>query len=181
MPPKNVSNVLPPPWDKFLSELASVLTEPLELHCVGGFSLVHFYGLPRSTADIDYYTAIPQTDLDEIAGENSALHKKHKVYLHRAAVMSLPDEYESRLQELVPGSFKPLTLRVLDPYDCILSKIERNLSKDRHDADYLFRSQRLDSATLRDRYTKELRPYLAKDRECDLTLELWLEIFEGPP
>jgi hypothetical protein len=109
MSPKNVSNVLPSPWDKFLSELASVLTEPLELHCVGGFSLVHFYGLPRSTADTDYYTAIPQTDLDGIAGENSALHKKHKVYLHRAAVMSLPDEYESRLQEFAPGSFKPLT------------------------------------------------------------------------
>jgi hypothetical protein len=79
----------------FYPGLASVLTEPLELHCVGGFSLVHFYGLPRSTADIDYYAAIPQTDLDEIAGENSALHKKHKVYLHRAAVTSLPDESSS--------------------------------------------------------------------------------------
>jgi Nucleotidyltransferase of unknown function (DUF6036) len=123
MPPKNVSNVLPSPWNEFLPELASVLTEPIELHCVGGFILVHFYGLPRSTADIDYYTAIPQTDLDAIAGENSALHKKHKVYLHRAAVMSLPDGYESRLKELVSGSFKTLTLRVLDPYDCILSKI----------------------------------------------------------
>ena len=63
-----------------------------------------------------------------------------------------------------------------DPYDYILSKVERNSSKDRDDADYLFRTQKLDSQTLRERYQQELRPYLAK--------ETWrkgpMEIVSGP-
>ena len=66
-----------------------------------------------------------------------------------------------------------------DPYDYILSKVERNSSKDR-DADYLFGTQKLDSQTLRERYQQELRPYLAKENWHDKTLELRIEIFEAP-
>ena len=67
-----------------------------------------------------------------------------------------------------------------DPYDYILSKVERNSSKDRDDADYLFRTQKLDSQTVRERYQQELRPYLAKENWHDKTLELRIEIFEAP-
>ncbi|MGA2813749.1 MAG: hypothetical protein ABSG16_20300 [Candidatus Acidiferrum sp.] len=35
------------------------LHEPLELQRIGGFVFTYFYGLPRTTGDIDYYTAIP--------------------------------------------------------------------------------------------------------------------------
>jgi hypothetical protein len=87
---------LPSPWKDFLTEIDNQLREPLELHCIGGFALVFFYGLPRTTGDIDYYTAIPSNlNLEELAGENSALHKKYKVFLHRVAVASLPEEYAS--------------------------------------------------------------------------------------
>src|SRR5580692_7921047 len=85
---------LPSPWLEFLTELDSKLTEPLALHCIGGFVLCFFYGLPRSTADIDYHTAVPANlNLDEVAGEGSVLAKKYKVWLHRVAVTNLPGDY----------------------------------------------------------------------------------------
>jgi hypothetical protein len=36
-----------------------MLKEPLELHCIGGFVICYFYGLPRTTGDIDYHSAVP--------------------------------------------------------------------------------------------------------------------------
>jgi hypothetical protein len=65
---------LPSPWIEFLTELDQMLEAPLELHCIGGFILVYFYGLPRSTGDIDYYSAVPaNVNLPEMAGEGSKL------------------------------------------------------------------------------------------------------------
>jgi hypothetical protein len=56
--PQSKSNgPLPSPWKEFLSEIDSMLKEPLELHCIGGFVICYFYGLPRTTGDIDYYCA----------------------------------------------------------------------------------------------------------------------------
>ena len=57
--PDDSDHSLPSPWKEFLAELDALLTEPVELHCIGGFVVCFFYGLPRSTGDIDYYTAIP--------------------------------------------------------------------------------------------------------------------------
>lgn len=50
MPVENVSGRLPSPWKEFLTKLDGMLKDPLELHCIGGFVLVHFYGFPRTTA-----------------------------------------------------------------------------------------------------------------------------------
>ena len=51
-----------------------MLNESLELHCIGGFVLTFFYGLPRTTGDIDYYTSVPANlNLEEVAGESSPL------------------------------------------------------------------------------------------------------------
>jgi hypothetical protein len=157
------------------------LSEPLELHCIGGFVFAYFYGLPRSTGDIDYYTAVPANlNLDAMAGENSPLHKKHRVLLHRAAITNIPEDYADRLVETAAGEFKHLKLLVPDPYDCILSKLERNSSKDRDDADYLFRTQKPDVRVLRERYDKELRNNLiGPSARHDQTLELWIELFES--
>ena len=172
---------LPSPWKEFLAELDGMLDESLELHCIGGFVFTYFYGLPRTTGDIDYYTAIPANlNLDEVAGQGSPLHRKHGVWLHRVAVANLPEDYSSRLTDMAPGEFKYLKLLVPDPYDCILSKLERNAAKDRDDADYLFRSQKLDTEILRDRYKNELRQNLIGNVDWhDETLALWIEIFES--
>jgi hypothetical protein len=171
---------LPSPWIDFLTELDQMLEVSLELHCIGGFVLVYFYGLPRSTGDIDYYSAVPaDVNLSEMAGRGSKLHKKHKVALHKVAVTTLPENYASRLTEMLPGQFTNLRLFVPNPYDCILSKLDRNSTKDRDDAQYLFRTQRLDVRTLRHRYNTELRGLLmGPDNRHDKTLELWIEIFE---
>jgi uncharacterized nucleotidyltransferase DUF6036 len=83
---------------------------------------------------------------------------------------------------MAPRQFKHLTLLVPDPYDRILSKLERASPKDRDDADYLFRSQKLDPQALRERYKNELRHNLIGSIDWhDQTLELWMEIFEAPP
>src|SRR3981081_826442 len=146
-------NSLPSPWKDFLSEIDAMLEEPLELHCIGGFAACYFYGLPRTTGDIDYYTAIPANfNLIEIAGEGSALAEKHKISLHDVGVTNLPEDYATRLIEMFPGTFKNLRLYAPDPYDFILSKLERNEGKDRDDADYVFKTKSLSSQTLRERY-----------------------------
>jgi hypothetical protein len=167
------------PWKEFLDEIDRMLSEPLELHCVGGFVITHFYGSPRTTADIDYWTAVPANlNLIEVAGEGSPLHKKYGVCLHKAAVMTLPEDYETRLTEMANGQFKHLRLLVPDPYDCILSKLERNGDVDVNDSEYLFRSQGLDPQVLRDRYEQEFRANLIGDvASADTTLRLWIEIF----
>lgn len=170
---------LPSPWKEFLLELASMLPEPLDLHCIGGFVICYFYGLPRPTGDIDYYSAVPANlNLIEMAGEGSALAQKYKIQLHHVAVTNLPEDYPTRLTEMFPRMFKDLRLFAPDPYDFILSKLERNSAKDRDDADYIFKTKRLSSQILRQRYEKELRPYLSKENWHDATLKLWIEIFE---
>jgi hypothetical protein len=182
MPADSVGDAtIPSPWKEFRAELDGMLREPLELHCIGGFVFAYFYGLPRSTGDIDYFTATPANlNLDEVAGEGSPLHRKYRVWLHCASVAKLPDGYEGRTKEMAAGEFKQLKLLVPDPYDCILSKLERNDTKDRDDADYLFRSQKLDSHVLKERYEKELRYQLVGPLERhEETLKLWLEIFES--
>ena len=175
----SASKPLPSPWREFLTEIDEMLKEPLELHCIGGFVVTHFYGFPRTTGDIDYYAAAPANfNLNEVAGEGSELHKKYKISLHRVAVTNLPADYETRLSEMAKGQFKNLRLLVPDPYDCILSKIERNAAIDVDDANYLFRSQKLDTQILRNRYEQEFRDYIVRDpTRTDTTLKLWIGIF----
>ncbi len=74
----NAGDPLPSPWKEFLSEIDSMLTAPLELHCIGGFVICYFYGQPRLTGDIDYYTAVPANlNLIAVAGEGSPLAQKY--------------------------------------------------------------------------------------------------------
>jgi hypothetical protein len=78
------------------------------------------------------------------------------------------------------GTLERLRLRVPDPYDFILSKLQRAGLKDSDDALYLFRSRKLQGEILRERYKRELRDYLIGPLEQhDQTLERWIEIFES--
>ena len=174
-------NRLPAPWKDFLGEIDHTLREPLHLHCIGGFALSFCYGIPRTTGDIDYYTSVPPIpDLDNLAGYGSTLHDKYKIYLQRVTVVALPENYEERLSEMAAGQFQNLRLLVPDPYDCILSKLQRASMKDADDALYLYRSRKLQSTVLRDRYCQELRDYLIGTVELhNETLERWIEIFES--
>jgi hypothetical protein len=168
-----------PPWTEFLDELDDLLGESLELHCIGGFAVVAAYHLPRSTNDLDYFTLVPfKFDLENMAGQGSALAQKHKVHVHRAAVASVPENYEERMTELFPGRFRRLRLFVLDPYDLVLSKLSRNADRDREDVKHLATELRLNPTILWERYQKELRPILIGPQERhDTTLEFWIEAY----
>lgn len=176
---------LPSPWAEFFQELDVLVSEQVKIHCLGGFVVSIYYGLPRPTADIDYYCATPvycQKDLQEKAGPGSPLAQKHKVHLHQFSSNTLPEDYEERLVEMFPGRFKNLRLYALDPYDLILSKLERNSTKDRDDVEYLTTNLHLLPDVLRERYEKEQRPYLANEDRHDLTVKLWLDsYFQGHP
>jgi hypothetical protein len=174
---------LPTPWKNFLEEVDGFLPERVELHCIGGFAVVAAYGLPRSTNDLDYFSLVPydlENKLQEIAGEGSALARNHKVHVHHAAVATLPENYEERLIEPFPGRFKNLRLLVLDPYDIVLSKLSRNLEKDREDVAYLVKTKHLDPKVLRNRYDEELRINIIGPTERHhATLRFWLEAYFG--
>jgi len=169
------------PWREFLEELDALLKKPIQLHCIGGFAVVMGYGLPRGTNDLDYRTLYPfdcLNDLQTMAGPGSALAQRHKVHVQHTGVECIPEGYEDRLIELFAGRFKNIRLFVPDPYDLILSKLTRNIERDRQDVEYLAKTNRLDPAILKERYEEELRPVLIgpPDRH-DNTLKFWIEAY----
>ncbi|MGB7025062.1 MAG: DUF6036 family nucleotidyltransferase [Candidatus Acidiferrales bacterium] len=169
------------PWAGCLQELDGLLDAPIELHCIGGFAVVAAYGLPRSTNDLDYISLVSRNvapDLERIAGEGSALAKKHKVHVHRVTIATVPEDYEERLTELFPKRFKNIRLLVLDAYDIVLSKLSRNIERDRQDVEYLAKTCQLDPSVLRERYEREFKPYLiGPPKRHDNALEFWIEAY----
>lgn len=172
------SQELPSPWREFLDELDEALSEPVELHCIGGFVSSLLYGLPRPTGDVDYISAIPRNRLEELgrlAGRASKLARKYKIYLQHVAIATMPEDYESRLTEMFPGRFKKLKIFAPDPYDLALSKLERNSPKDQGDVEHLARTIPLSAKLLQERYEREQRPNLmARHSWHDGTLKMWL-------
>jgi hypothetical protein len=171
----------PEPWKSFLTALDGLLTEPVELHCIGGFVVTMQYGLSRATADIDILPASPNEDLvrlQQLAGAGSDLHRRFKIYVQVVPIASYPEDYESRLVQMWPRfKLDQLRLYALEAHDLALTKLERNADVDRQDVLSLAQAGHLDPATLRDRYVKEFRPNLASDAEKhDLTLDLWIEM-----
>ena len=69
-------------------------------------------------------------------------------------------------------------LLALDPYDLALSKLERNIQRDRDDVKHLARTVPLDLEVLKERYQKELRWQLGNPEREDLTLRLWIEAIQ---
>ncbi|WP_255460997.1 DUF6036 family nucleotidyltransferase [Edaphobacter albus] len=88
----------------------------------------------------------------------------------------MPENYEERLTEMFPASYKHLRLMALDPYDIALSKLERNSQKDRDDVRFLSRIIPFDLQLLQQRYDEELRWQLGRPDREDLTLRLWMEM-----
>jgi hypothetical protein len=140
------------PWRSFLNCLDQEIEEVTELHCVGGFALVQSYGVQRATADIDVLSLASHgasAGLIEVAGKESALRRKHGVYLDVVTVASVPAGYLSRLTPLYPGSWNLLRLFALEAHDLALSKLERNFERDRADVEHLARSGYLKAPILR--------------------------------
>lgn len=172
---------LPHPWPAFLRDLDSALPRKVTLHCIGGFALIAFYDVPRSTSDIDYIEVTPQEAANEvasIAGSGSDLDKKYGLSLQSVGVADFPEGYESRLREFKLG-LRNLKLWVLDPYDLVLSKVARNSPKDRDDAKHLIRQLQLEFTIFYDRWRREMAPWIANKERHELTLQLWKEYFSN--
>lgn len=169
----------PEPWHSLLLDIDRACNQPITLHCIGGFAIAMLHGLPRPTVDVDCLAIIPVEQaewLQSLAGERSALHKKHGVYVQRVGIVRVPDSYTERLRCIFPAAYRHVRLMGLEAHDLALSKLERNSARDREDIRFLARAAPLDLAALEDRYRLELRPCLATPERHDLTLRLWLEM-----
>ncbi len=137
------------------------------------------YGSERSTSDVDFLTLIQRNDeLIEFAGLGSDLYRRHNIYLDPVGVAIIPENYAERLKEMYPGCFERIRLFAMDPYDLILSKIERNISRDREDVEYLAKALALDTSVLENRYHDEVRYQVKNEDREDLTLRLWIKMIE---
>jgi len=75
--------------------------------------------------------------------QGSRFHKKYKVYLDRVGVAKVPENYEERPTEIFPKVFKHLRVLALDPYHLALSKLERNIQRDRDHVKHLAKTTSL--------------------------------------
>ena len=172
---------VPEQWRSFLEELDQGATEEIRLDCMGGFVVTVLYGFSRETSDLDVLLIAPREQgrpLLELGAQGGTLHKKYKVYLDYVGVAKVPEDYEERLTVMFAGEFKHLRICALDPYDLTLSKLERNIQRDRDDVKHLARVIPFDLEILKERYEKELRWQLGNPEREDLTLKLWIEMIE---
>lgn len=179
--PTHPDKSIPEPWLSFLRELDCAMKEQVRLDCIGGFVVTMVYGFSRATADLDVLEIVPTAagrSLLELGKQGSPLHRKYKIYLDRVGVAKVPEDYENRLTEIFARVFKHLRLLALDPYDLALSKLERNLQRDRDDVLHLARTVPFDLDVLKERYQKELRWQMGNPDREDLTLRLWIEAIE---
>jgi hypothetical protein len=149
----------PEPWLPFFTEVDSRLGEEIQIHCCGGFVVTQLYGVARTTSDVDFLSVVPndQSELMEVAGKGSALHRKHKVYLDAVTVATPPENYTERLVAMFPRLWRRLRLFGLEAHDLALSKLERNGDRDRDDVWHLARAGHLKPEILKERYFQELR------------------------
>jgi hypothetical protein len=177
MPPENGP---PEPWRSFFDDLDKLLSEPIQLRCFGGFAVIYAFGVARTTNDCDFVSVIPYPSLkrvSEFGGEGSDLHIRHHVYLHQVTVATPPESYEDRLIPLFPGLWKRVELFALEAHDLALAKLERNFDRDRDDVQRLARAGHLKPDVLGERYEKELRPLLSREKWHDGTLRMWIESY----
>ena len=174
---------IPEPWLSFLLDIDLSLESEVSFHCFGGFAITLLYGLPRETSDMDVMSAVVGSHYDELmtlAGNGSALHKKHRVYLDLVgSIATVPDDYEDRLVPRWATALTKVKLYVMEPYDIILSKLNRAAPKDIQDVEHLAKVAEIDTQILRERYQKELRHNVTGPPErVDQTLQLWIEIID---
>jgi len=114
---------------------------------------------------------------DRLAGRESQLAKKYKVFFHRAGgVSDLPENYEERLVDL-GLRFKHLSLKILEVYDLVLSKLTRNSPKDREDVKYLAHKLKLSFTVLHERYANEMEPWIPNAKRHELTLNVVWSVY----
>ena len=167
------------PWLGFLREIDRALESSVTLHCIGGFALSVLIEMPRPTGDIDFVEILArdgENQLLGIGGEGSAIAQKYSLYLQHVTIVDSPCDYAGRLIDATPTELTHLRLLILDPYDLILTKVQRNSPTDLDDARLAVEQLHLEKTRLWSRFKDELLPYLAvTPEETEFTVQLWLE------
>jgi hypothetical protein len=172
---------IPEPWRSFLLALDEIATAPVDFHCIGGFVVTRKYGFQRETSDLDVLSIAPgvqRGDLLKKGARGSELHQKHRVYLDPIGVIeAYPEDYETRLTEMYPAELKHIRLLALEAHDLALTKLGRNIERDREDVKFLARENFIRPEELSRRYEDEMRPYIAEpERRTDPVLALWIDM-----
>jgi hypothetical protein len=179
MPPGSRTLTITANWKAFLTDVDIALSQEFTLRCLGGFVLAATYGLPRPTGDMDYIEITPidrERELLSIAGPESRLAKKHRLFIHRTTISQYPDEFESRMDTLDLGLQK-LKLQVLGPYDLALSKLCSDRPKDTEDARYLIQAAPLELNEFLRIWNSEMAYRVHPRYQTDI--DLAREYFEG--
>jgi hypothetical protein len=148
---------------------------------MGGFVVTIVYGFSRPTADLDVLETAPRDAgkaMLALGVRGGRLHKKYKIYLDLVGVAQRTRGLWGTDDRDISQDLQTSAPLALDPYDLALSKLERNIQKDRDDVKYLAKTVPLDLEVLRQRYQKELRWQLGDPEREDLTLRLWIEAIE---
>ena len=175
--------VLPPPWPRFLTEVDHSLSGSGGTPLRGRFCSHRCAWHTEDYADLDYISAIPHQateELERIAGRGSDLAKRHKVFLQAVGgVGDYPENYESRLTSL-PLGLKKLTLRILEPYDLLLSKLTRNSPKDMEDVQALVQKLKLEFDVFLERFRNEMSWVPRRDWHEQTLNVAWKDYFDLP-
>jgi hypothetical protein len=175
---------IPEPWLSFLVEADATMDQMVTIHCLGGFSLIALWGLPRPTGDVDFIEVSPIEAVDallRVAGEGSALAKKYGLHFQQVTIAEYPEGYASRLIDITPSQLEKIRLLSLEVHDLVLAKLSRNSPRDRSDVAFLVNKDALDRKILENRFRDELRPYLLNEKRESLTFRLWIEEFFDIP
>jgi hypothetical protein len=170
------------PWLGFFLRIDEALEGPVEIHCIGGFALSVLAGWPRPTGDVDIVSVLPVSAgevLHRIAGQGSDLARTTRISLQMVSVADLPRDYSGRLLDVAPPECANLRIRIVEAHDLALSKLDRNLHRDREDVRYLAERSLIQAQVLKERFEREFRPYALNESRSALTLELWLDELFG--
>ncbi len=108
--PSATSPELPSPWREFLLEVDESFSEPVTLHCLGGFVATIRHGLGRATADVDYVEIVPSK-----LGRNSPVDREDIAHLARTVPLD-PDLLRTRYER----ELRPITIGNLERLDATL-------------------------------------------------------------
>lgn len=167
---------------RFLEELDKQLssTPPITVYLIGGAAITLAYDHENRTADLDLIDA-PQS-LEDIAGIDSKLAQKHRVYVSCLDEInfSAPDDWRRYAHSLnLEKKLKHLNIQIPTPEDLCLAKLARLEFKDIEDIQGLWLQKKLSPEKVLSRlnqHTKALREIEYRNN----AILLFSEIFQKP-
>ena len=138
--------------ERFLEAVDDALTDPVGVIVIGGTAAALHYGVTRATHDIDTWTTV-QKDLAAAAEQARAV-TGLDVPILKSAVADAPDEFESRLERVLPHLGR-LTVLVPEKHDLVLMKAMRRYEHDLQAIAQIHANSPLDLDTLIQRPWRE--------------------------